>query len=167
MHLTIIPRPGTISRDILVFEKSCTVLTVPESLKTNVDEIRGEVAERFAEIISGRIGMYSALLLCNENGEGSFYVVFYDEPMKIGYASITGKELPISRMLISSIDKEFGVVVADEIAFTDEGAPASISDITSNPQDYYYKLVKIDARLREISVKLVAEGHENATVGVL
>jgi len=61
------------------------------------------------------------------------------------------------------------VILADNVTFTKEGQSVSMSEILSNPSQYYLKLVKISATRRQVSVLLkIDDGIElPLTVGYL
>lgn len=126
-----IPVPSTSEISSVTIEGA--IFPVPDSLE---DEI-----EKYRKIVP--VKQYASLLATKD----TLFVVFSDEMVKTGFATIDGGKL--NNLQWGGL--ELGVVKAERVKIETKGASATIDKIKSNPDEYVLKLVKIDATVRQIS----------------
>ncbi|MEM1659517.1 MAG: hypothetical protein QXK94_10840, partial [Candidatus Jordarchaeales archaeon] len=117
---------------------------VPETLKGDVSSYRSSIPSDIVKTLPTGLPSEAFLLATNE----SLYLVFAEQSDK-GLAKVEGWLLPTHIQLAGL---NIAVVVAKQVAFVKEGSPTVLSDILANPEAYKFKLVKVDAYRRQISV---------------
>jgi hypothetical protein len=109
------------------------IFPVPDSLENEIEKYR-KIAP---------VKQYASLLAT----KNTLFVVFSDEMLETGFATIDGWKL----VNLQWDELELGVVKAESVSVERKGAPATIDEIKSNPDEHVLKLVKIGATLRQIS----------------
>jgi hypothetical protein len=109
------------------------IFPVPDSLESEIEKYR-KIAP---------VKQYASVLVT----KNTIFVVFSDEMLETGFATIDGWKLVNLRW----DELELGVVKAESVSVERKGTPSTIDEIKSNPDDYVLKLVKIDATIRHIS----------------
>ncbi|MEM4524370.1 MAG: PGF-pre-PGF domain-containing protein [Archaeoglobaceae archaeon] len=117
---------------------------VPETLKDDVSSYRNSIPSDVMKMLPTSLPSEAFLLATNE----SLYLVFAERSDK-GLAKVDGWLLPTHIQLAGL---NIAVVVAKQITFVKEGLPTTLSEILANPEAYKFKLVKVDAYRRQISV---------------
>ena len=123
------------------FSKEGAIFSIPESLRDDVDEIRGEIST-----ILEQYGMptYSLLLLTNEG----YYLLFYKERPSIGCWKVEG--VKIDRKFSLS-NKEVTVGVATSIS-SKPASSISLDNLIENPRSYLYSCVNVKGYANKISI---------------
>jgi PGF-pre-PGF domain-containing protein len=117
--------------------------SVPKTLKDDVSSYRKSIPRDVLEKLSIALPSEAFILAVPEG----LYLVFSEQSDK-GLATVYGWELPS----IQLTGIKLSVVVAKSVKFEKEGVPTSISNLIAHPSDYKFKLVKIDANRRQISI---------------
>ncbi|MEM2126975.1 MAG: PGF-pre-PGF domain-containing protein [Candidatus Bathyarchaeia archaeon] len=118
--------------------------TVPETLKDDIESYRITVPEEVLRAIPIEFPEEPFILATLD----TLYLVFAGQSDE-GLASVDGWRLP-RNIELSGIN--LSVIVAKSVIFEKEGVPVKISHILANPSNYTFRLVKIDANRRQISV---------------
>lgn len=135
---------GVIEPRLPVVSVSGASFTVPETLKDEVLAYRNSIPEDVLRLLPVRIPSESFILASPED----LYLVFANQSGK-GLAYVEGWRLPQS---INLGGISLSVIVARSVRFEIEGIPVSISEILRNPDNYKFKLVKVNAFRNQISV---------------
>jgi PGF-pre-PGF domain-containing protein len=121
---------------------------VPETLKDEVSSYRRSIPEDVLKLLPKLLPIgvptESFILATPED----LYLVFADRSDS-GLAHVEGWKLPRS---ISLKGVNVTVVVAKSVTFEKEGVPATVSEILANPDGYKFKLVKVSANRKQVSV---------------
>jgi PGF-pre-PGF domain-containing protein len=117
---------------------------VPETLKDDVSSYRDAIPEDVLRLLPISLPSESFILAT----PGDLYLVFADQSDK-GLANVEGWMLP-QNITLAGISMR--VIAAKSVIFEKEGAPATISEILANPDDYEFKLAKISADRRQVSM---------------
>jgi PGF-pre-PGF domain-containing protein len=117
---------------------------IPETLKDYVSSYRKAIPGDVLKLLPRTLPSESFILATPKE----LYLVFADQSDK-GLAHVEGWRLPQD---INLKGMSVGVIVAKSVTFEKEGAQVTISDILANPDNYKFKLVKINANRRQISV---------------
>jgi len=117
---------------------------VPETLKDEVSSYRRSIPEDALKLLPIEVPTESFILATPED----LYLVFADRSDS-GLAHVEGWRLPQS---ISLKGVKVTVVVAKSVTFEKEGVPATVSEILANPDGYKFKLVKVGANRRQVSI---------------
>lgn len=117
---------------------------VPESLKEEISSYRMSIPEDIKKLLPIELPNESFILATPE----SLYLVFADKADS-GLAYVEGWKLSTD---INLKGMSLGVVIAKSVTFEKEGTPVMISDILANPDDYKFKLVKVSANRRQVSI---------------
>jgi len=117
---------------------------VPETLKDDISSFRETIPRSVIEQLPVKLPSDSFLLATAD----SFYVVFAEHTDK-GLARVEGWLLPTQIRLLGI---NASVVVAKSALFEKDGSPATLSEILANPEKYKFKLVKVNAYRKQISV---------------
>jgi len=117
---------------------------VPETLKDEVSSYRRSIPEDVLKLLPIGVPTESFILATPED----LYLVFADRSDS-GLAHVEGWRLPQG---INLKGMNVTVVVARSVTFEKEGVPATVSEILANPDGYKFKLVKVSANRRQVSV---------------
>ena len=117
---------------------------VPETLKDDVSSYRDTVPEDVLRLLLITLPSESFILATSED----LYLVFADHSDK-GLAHVEGWMLPQN---INLTGISMSVIVAKSITFEKEGVPATVGEILASLDDYKFKLVKISANRRQVSI---------------
>jgi len=117
---------------------------VPETLKDDVSSYRSTIPEDVLKLLPITLPSESFILATPRD----LYLVFADQSDK-GLAHVEGWRLPRN---ISLTGVSMSVIVAKSVTFDKEGAPATVSEILENPDDYKFSLVKVSANRRQVSI---------------
>ncbi|MEM3662848.1 MAG: PGF-pre-PGF domain-containing protein [Sulfolobales archaeon] len=134
------PTPPSLSEISLVGAS----FAIPETLKDNVSSYRNSIPGDIIRMLP--IGLPSEFFLLATNE--SLYLVFAEQSDK-GLARVEGWLLPVS---IKLAGLDIAVVVAKNVSFVKEGLPTTLNEILANPEAYRFKLVKIEAYRKQISI---------------
>jgi hypothetical protein len=135
---------GIIEAGLPTVSISGASFAVPETLKDDVSSYRNAIPEDVLKLLPVTLPSESLILATPED----LYLVFADQSDK-GLAYVDGWKLPQN---ISLASVSMSVIVAKSATFEKEGAPATISEILANPENYKFKLVKINANRRQVSI---------------
>jgi PGF-pre-PGF domain-containing protein len=135
---------GIIEVELPTVSISGASFAVPESLKGEVSSYRNAIPEDVLNLLPITLPSESFMLAT----PGDLYLVFADQSDK-GLAYVDGWKLPLN---ISLAGVSMSVIVAKSVTFEKEGAQATISEILANPDNYVFKLVKISANRRQVSI---------------
>ncbi|MDH5815664.1 MAG: PGF-pre-PGF domain-containing protein [Candidatus Nezhaarchaeota archaeon] len=138
---TIEPMPSPTLPSISLIGAS---FAVPEALKDDVFSYRDSIPSNIMKALPISLPSEAFLLATNE----SLYLVFAEQSDK-GLAKVDGWLLPTHIQLAGL---NIAVVVAKQVTFVKEGPLTTLSEILANPEAYKFKLVKVDAYRRQISV---------------
>lgn len=117
---------------------------IPETLKDDVVSFYETILMDALRKLPISLPSEAFLLATADN----LYVVFAERSDK-GLAKVEGLLLP---MYMKLAGMNVNVVIAKQVSFEKEGLPATISEILANPDDYKFKLVKISAYRRQVSI---------------
>jgi PGF-pre-PGF domain-containing protein len=117
---------------------------VPETLKDDVSSYRNAIPWDVLKLLPITLPSESFILAT----PGDLYLVFADQSDK-GLANVEGWMLP-QNITLAGIS--MSVIAAKSVTFEKEGAPATINEILASPHDYEFKLVKISADRRQVSI---------------
>lgn len=135
---------GVIEATLPIVSFTGASFVIPETLKDDISSFR--------ESISGNVTAWLPIKLPSEAfllaTVDSLYVVFAEQSDK-GLARLEGWLLPVQ---IKLVGLNINVVVAKSVSFEKEGVLTTVSEILANPEAYKFKLVKINAYRRQISV---------------
>ena len=135
---------GIIEVELPKISISGASFNIPKTLKDDISSYRKTIPDDVLKLLPITLPSESFILVTSED----FYLVFADQ-IENGLAHVEGWKLPQD---INLKGISMGIIVAKSVTFEKEGIPVTISEILANPNNYKFKLVKINADRRQISI---------------
>jgi PGF-pre-PGF domain-containing protein len=135
---------GVIEPALPIIQLAGASFPLPKTLEDAVSFYRKTIPRNVLDMLPIALPSKAFILATPED----VYLVFADVSDS-GLAAVEGWKLPLYIWLA---DMWLGVIAAKSVRFEKEGQPATISDILKHPDDYVFKLVKIGAERRQVSL---------------
>lgn len=128
---------------------------LPDELQDDVEAYRDQASKELAQ---------NAVVVGTED---ELFVVFTTESPRAGHASVEGLVLEDQ---IEYANLEFGVMVASQATFSQDGTPRALGDVADDPDSFAFDLIEVTADHRSVAVRTDVDGARvgyATTTGVL